>query len=544
VGALQQESQGVTPAANERELAERAVLLIGSVRGLTVAERNLLPRNGRKVAAQGDDLRQAIRAGLDPLGVDFIRLRSPETRRGRGAIYTPSAIVDAMIDWALSEGGDPPARIVDPGSGSGRFLIAAAAAFPDAALCAIEIDPLAALILRANAAAAGFAHRLTVHVGDYRTIDLPRLERRTLFIGNPPYVRHHQIDEDAKHWFATTAGRFGFKASKLAGLHIHFFMRTREIAQANDFGAFITSSEWLDVNYGSALRAMLADGLGGTALHILDPTTRPFGDAMTTAAIACFRVGCRPETFAIRAVRSLDELKPLAKGKTLSWSTVAKARRWSTLIAPAARKPAGVIELGELFRVHRGQVTGCNAVWIETADTPNLPARFLFPAITRARELFALNGQSLDDTHHLRRVVDLTANLDELTAAERRAVDKFLAWARKLEAHKGFIATHRRPWWCVGLRDPPPILCTYMARRPPVFIRNKARAHYLNIAHGLYPRQSMTDTQLAGVLRYLRETVNMAGGRTYAGGLVKYEPGEVERLHILPPDTIVFHVSA
>lgn len=97
---------------------------------------------------------------------------------------------------------------------------------------------------------------------------------------------------------------------------------------------------------------------------------------------------------------TLDALKPLAKGKSLAWSTVTKSKRWSTLIKPAKRKPSGVIELGELFRVHRGQVTGCNAVWIAGTEARRLPARFLFPAITRARELFALNGAALDHSHH------------------------------------------------------------------------------------------------------------------------------------------------
>jgi hypothetical protein len=531
------------PAADERALASIAIQIIGGRRALTAAEKKLAPKETPASDAELAALKAAIRAGRDPLGVEFQRLRSPETRRAHGAVYTPPAIVEAMVDWAKAETGGAPARIIDPGCGSGRFLMAAAAAFPQAALAAVEIDPLAALLLRANAAAAGFADRLTVHVGDYLTSRLPQIEGRTLFIGNPPYVRHHRIAYEAKTWFGETAARLGFRASKLAGLHVYFFLRTREIARAGDFGAFITSSEWMDVNYGSVLRALLADGLGGTALHILDPAAHPFDDTLTTGAIACFRVGNRPEKFTVRTVASLDELKPLAKGKSLAWSAVTKADRWSTLVKPAKRKPSGVIELGELFRVHRGQVTGCNAVWIVGAEASCLPARFLFPAITRARELFALDGAALVHSHHLRRVVDLPVELDTLAAAERGDVDLFLKWARSRDAHSGFVATHRRAWWSVRLREPPPIFCTYMARRAPVFIRNKAKARYLNIAHGLYPRQPMTDGQLTGVLGYLRETVGTAGGRTYAGGLVKYEPGEVERLHIPDPAILSIHTN-
>jgi hypothetical protein len=497
-------------------------------------------------SADGADLakmRETIRNGHDPLGVNFIRLRSPERRRAQGAVYTPRAIVEAMIEWAVGEPGPAPARVIDPGSGSGRFLLAAACAFPKARLIAAEIDPLAIAILRANAIVAGFDDRLTIHFGDYRTMDLPRIDGRTLFIGNPPYIRHHQIPDDAKEWFGETAKRLGFRASKLAGLHIHFFLRTREIARSGDFGAFITSSEWMDVNYGSVLRQMLADGLGGSALHVLNASLHPFEGTMTTGAIACFRVGNRPSTFNVRAVTSLDELKPLADGTSLEWNTVTKATRWSTLVLPGKLKPAGSVELGELFRVHRGQVTGCNAVWVAGPEAKDLPERFLFPAITKAREIFDANG-TLDQFDHLRRVIDLPLDLDELTASEHKEVDRFLKWARSRKADETYIARHRRAWWKVGLYKPAPIVCTYMARRPPAFVKNRAGARHLNIAHGLYPVQPLPDEELEAILTYLRQTVTTAEGRTYAGGLVKFEPKEIERLHIPHPENILNHILA
>jgi adenine-specific DNA-methyltransferase len=513
--------------ANERELVGIALQLIDQPKGKPRYKRG----TGPATAAELNELREAIRAGYDPLGANFIGLRAPDIRRPVGAVYTPPAIVEAMIEWAVTEPGEAPARVVDPGTGSGRFLHAAALAFPDAQLIGAEIDPVAIALLKATASVAGFADRLIIHAGDYRTLELSPIQGRTLFIGNPPYVRHHEISEAGKTWFGETALRLGFRASKLAGLHIHFFLRTREIARLGDFGAYITSSEWMDVNYGSVLRQLLANGLGGTSLHVLNPDANPFANALTTGAITCFRVGNRPKNFSVRTVTTLAELKPLSLGKSVSWVTAEKATRWSTLARPMKRKPAGFIELGELFRVHRGQVTGMNAVWIAGPEAKDIPARYLFPAVTRAREIFSQNG-TLETLDKLRSVIDLPIDLDELTADERRKVARFLRHAAQNGAHETYIAKNRRAWWAVGLREPPLILCTYMARRAPAFIRNIAGARYLNIAHGLYPRQAMTEIELASVLRYLRETVGVSSGRTYAGGLTKFEPGEVQRLHI------------
>ncbi|HEV7909895.1 MAG TPA: hypothetical protein VGP28_02155 [Methylocella sp.] len=94
------------PAANERELSAVAIQIIGSHRSLTAAEREIAPNETPAKADELNTLKDAIRAGHDPLGVEFQRLRSPQMRRVRGAVYTPPAIVEAMIDWAATEAGD------------------------------------------------------------------------------------------------------------------------------------------------------------------------------------------------------------------------------------------------------------------------------------------------------------------------------------------------------------------------------------------------------------------------------------------------------
>ncbi len=518
----------------EHELGGVAGALIGDYVWVSAADRRRVPRTRTIPPPELKAIRETIRAGGDPLGDAFCRIRSAETRRGHGAIYTPKPIVDAMVAWA-AETTKTPHRIVDPGSGSGRFLIAAAQAFPKAELLAVEVDPLAALMTRANAAVLGFAERLTVKLVDYRELTLPTINGPTLFIGNPPYVRHHDIDRKWKTWFGDAARSLGFTASGLAGLHVHFFLKTRQLVLPGDFGTFITAAEWLDVNYGSVLRRMLADGLGGTALHVIDPKALPFSGTFTTGAITCFRAGRRPDQLTIRTVDSLEKLAPLSQGSTIPWSELVSAPRWSPLLCrtpgPTICSRHGDIELGELFRVHRGQVTGCNAVWIAGAEAADLPANYLVPAVTKARELFAA-GDTLANATHLKKVIDLPVDLDEMTAAERARVDEFLMWARRMTAHRSFVATHRRAWWSVGLKQPAAILCTYMARRAPAFVLNRAGARHLNIAHGLYPREPLVERDLHAVLSYLRRHTSTAGGRVYAGGLVKFEPRELERLRL------------
>lgn len=476
-------------------------------------------------------LRELVRGGFDPLGEAFCTLRSPEERRKAGATYTPAPIVRCMVEWAVNR--KNPERVVDPGAGSGRFLMQAATAFPHASLIGIETDPLAALIARANLATAGVADRTRIVVADYRQFHEP-VSATTLYIGNPPYVRHHEISPKWKDWLYEEAAHLGHKASKLAGLHVHFILATARHSRPGDFGAFITAAEWLDVNYGSLVRSLVLGELGGQSITVIEPTAQPFPDAATTAAITTFEIASKPTSVFFRRVDSLAGLGSLNKGRKIHRDRLSAHSRWSGLTRAGERPPEGYVELGELCRVHRGQVTGANQVWIAGDHSAMLPPSVLFRTITRAKEVFDADG-FLGDASKLRCVIDLPIELDVFDVSERREIDRFLKIAKERGASNGYIASHRRAWWSVGLHAPAPIISTYMARRPPAFVVNQAGARHINIAHGLYPREPMSAAAKVALVNFLQVNISQREGRTYAGGLTKFEPREMERLIVPSP---------
>jgi hypothetical protein len=519
---------------NEHDLAAAAIALGAADTGLLSSQEAALVDNAKKSTISKYHiarLQELIRSGHDPLGEAFCLLRSSENRREKGATYTPDSIIKNMMDWAKES--CRPDRIVDPGTGSGRFLMKAGELFPESSLIGIDIDPLAALMAKANLAVKGFSNRCRIILGDYRDFH-ERIDGRTLFVGNPPYVRHHRIDTRWKDWLSKEAGKLGFSASKLAGLHVHFFLATICHAQPGDFGAFITASEWLDVNYGSLVRSLFLNHLGGQGITVIDPAAQPFPDAATTAAIATFEIGAKPDSISFHRIGNLKNFGDLNKGRKIHRERLEMESRWSHLLNATEKPPDGFVELGELCRVHRGQVTGANDVWIAGEHSSDLPESVLYRTVTRAREVLDADGV-LKDSNRLRFVIDIPVDLDVLQTADRRMIDRFLKIARTMGANKGYVASHRKAWWAVGLRAAAPIISTYMARRAPAFALNKADARHINIAHGLYPRDSMSRLAKETLVKYLQSNVSQHSGRTYAGGLTKFEPREMERLIVPGP---------
>lgn len=472
-----------------------------------------------------EKLRYAIGLGDDPLGEEFCTLRSPEERRPAGAFYTSQRIVRAMLAWILQS---EPTRMVDTGSGSGRFTVEARRMGFAGELIAVDADPVATLMTRAHLAATGVTEAQVVHA-DFLRLRLPQHAGRTAFVGNPPYVRHHDLFPEAKRWAKEAGRRLGVRVSGLAGLHALFVLAAAGMSRAGDIGSFITAAEWLDVGYGSALRSLFAGPLGVRRLDLVDPRAVAFDDAMTTAAIASWEVG-HAGSVAIRAVRTPEDLGILAGGRVVSRKRLAAESRWNALTQSAPVRN-GLVPLATYARVHRGVATGDNAFFVIPRDEAVALSLepYVRPCLVRAAQILSAGGIVRgSDTAYV--LLDVQND-----AAADAALRRYLAEGERRGVPKRYLCAHRNPWWRVGGAPPPPIVATYMARQPPVFAANPDGCQIVNVFHGIHFREPAGKAQARALVDWLNEhRDDIAGGRTYHGGLRKFEPRELEAV-LVPP---------
>jgi adenine-specific DNA-methyltransferase len=380
---------------------------------------------------------------------------------------------------------------------------------------------------------------------DYTTIALPAIDGRTAFVGNPPYVRHHRINADAKKWLLRSAAELGVaRVSTRAGLHAYFFFATARHGRPGDIGCFLTSSEWLDVDYGQSVRHLLLNGLGATSIHIIHPEVETFHGVRSTGLITCFQLGALPDKIGVRQVTSLADLTTLAGGDRLNRSQFRSDSRWTQLVRPHADTvPRGFqrVPLRSIFRVRRGVATGANGYFVmrraEAKDRGLEP--WCIPVITHAAEILEAEGRIRDGSN--RKLL-----LSPDSNVRRRDFPLLNSYVAQGEHPKRglsrikdrYLCQQRNPWWQVERPDPAPVLATYMARRPPAFALNPDNLALLNIGHYLYPHRSDIDLE-AIVWELNRQRSRFVGqGRTYHGGLEKFEPREMGSLEIDLPNKL------
>ena len=518
--------------SSNNEILQACASLVDS-RLLIVEEKRLLAGVEPLGSGEATAIREEVAAGRDVLGEAYMRVNAPDVRRAHGETYTPSGIVDSMIDIARDV--RSPDRVVDVGCGSGRFAIACARAFPDARIVAVDASPIATLMCKATVCALGLESRVEMVLGDFTTVDLPGGDARsTLWIGNPPYVRHHDIPAKGKRWLARESAKLGIKASGLSGLHAYFVLSIAARAKRDDFGVLVTSAEWLDVKYGCLVRRLLTERLGLFDLRLHDKGKRAFQDADTTSAVFAFDVALADDRERAVVLSAEGECGAV---RYLNVSELESSNKWSVLLTdkPKAAVPHGYVRLGDFARVHRGIVTGANKFWVRKPGAGDVE-KFTIPVVSHAREL--MTGALSVEPEGLSRLVVLPQDLDDLPDGDAESVRSFIEEGEALGVDRGYVARSRKRWWSIPVGEPATILMTYMARRPPVFVANPEKVRALNVVHGIYPFVELSDRAVANLVDYLNSSVSQEDGRTYCGGLTKFEPREVESLWVPSPEML------
>lgn len=237
------------------------------------------------------------------IGSIFERLISPQERHKYGQYYTKPQVVDLINSFCIRNADD---KVMDPACGGGTFLVRAyarkremdpsrkhAALLGD--LFGVDISHFAAHLTTVNLATrdliddenyplvsrsdffdimpdkpflfvphhARGSKIMVKGMGkiQHKEVDVPELDA---VIGNPPYVRQEDLkkssgrtpEKGTKEYYAQVAGRVWSDAnlSGRSDLHCYFWLHGTSFLKKDGYFGFLTSSQWLDVEYGFRLQ--------------------------------------------------------------------------------------------------------------------------------------------------------------------------------------------------------------------------------------------------------------------------------------------------
>ena len=458
-----------------------------------------------------------------------MNIHIPLSQKHSGAYYTPDAIAEALVAWAVRSDAE---RMLDPSCGDGRFI----AAHPNSV--GIEQSAVAAR------EAIGRAPWALVHEGDFFQWAEATLERFECAAGNPPFIRYQTFKGDMRARAIRLCEQHGAKFSGLSSSWAPFLVATASLLKPGGRMAFVVPAEIGHAPYSAPLIEYLVANFA--RVQVVAVRDKLFPD-LSEDCWLLYTEGFGGQTdhiaFTVQDRFAWSTRPPRATERVPIdvWRTTWN-RRLRPLVLPrrarelyqVAADHAGSRRFNAFASVGIGYVSGDNGFFHlrpSEAERWKIPARFLHPSVRNSRALPA---------HHITaKTVQTWRSADEpaLLLRLKRGQPVPADVRRYLESDAGHVAReaykcrNREPWYAIPDVQVPDFVMTYMSGRAVSLVRNDAGVTCTNAVHSVRIR----DAELAAKLlptwsTPLTQLSCEIEGHALGGGMLKLEPREAGRI--------------
>ncbi|HWY18594.1 MAG TPA: hypothetical protein VNY27_07775 [Solirubrobacteraceae bacterium] len=455
-------------------------------------------------------------------------------------MFTPTPVVDHMLDLAAAAMDREPVRIIDPGAGVGAFTLAAAKRWPRARVFAVDVNVVTLGLL-----AARIAFEIDVESEDAEVLSRVRLELDdylhdlgdrfaqaqgpVLVLGNPPYTRIQELPIDYRLRATALCGEIVDNGH--ANLAVLFQAATLNHMRAEDASCMVLPGSVSFTRAGLGLRRALWRSERPVTIQRTPATTRPFSGRSVQAAIL-FAGPVETQRAPIQFARVRFEAEePEVLEKWEDSRDGVEPANWFSRKESEAHSAS--FALSEIAAVRRGVATGASTMFFLTdAEAESLPRDVIVPATPTLRrfsasEMDAAAHATWGDTHTKRWLLAIPR--DYLLDGPLHAyVQQFEA-----EVSKRFLVAQRKPWYSITSLPQPDILIAPLSKNDFKIVINTVGAVPSNNLFGITMRNGAAPETLADWLRSKPgQRALLRVSRRYHGGSHKLEPGDLKRVRI------------
>ncbi len=457
-------------------------------------------------------------------------------RKRLGMFYTPDPLAQILVEWALLDNlGD----VLDPSFGGCSFLRAAheqmgRLGVEDAGrlVHGIDVDELGGRRAARSLEALGVPRENFLYSDFFRVEPDPRY---AAVVGNPPYIRHHDVDSDTSENVGRAMGHAGLDLSGRASLWAPFVVHSVRFLKEEGRLALVLPGAVLQAEYAEAVMSYVSESFAQVSLFRLGE--RVFADAQEESVVMLASGhGTGPAAPCVQEVGGVAQLRSLLSrpGRRAASPTDELSRRLTSL--PSATRSAwvdatsrsDVTQLGNVAKVRIGVVTGANDFFVRAQDDALVQVARSVPIISRSAWLDAPiwtgdDQQAKADEGKACRLLTLKGGDEARLPAVRSAID--LGEDEKLD-ERSHMERRPEPWWALADFAKPDAFLRYMGSESSRIVLNDWVSTCTNAVHRIFweGEPSIPEAVVLSSWTSLFALGVELHGRHYGGGVLKIEP--------------------
>ena len=462
-----------------------------------------------------------------------------EILRDKGQFWTPSWVADAMVEY-VSKDTD---LVFDPATGRGAFYEALIKLNkPDISFYGTDIDN--------EVLSDKIYNHDNCYIEERDFIKNPPSRKFKAIVANPPYIRHHRIDEETKYLLKQLSSSItGGAIDGRAGYHIYFFIQALNHLEKDGKLAFIMPADTCEGKFAQNLWKWISEKFCIESVITFDEGATPFPNVDTNAIVFLIK-NSKPaktlywvkanEAYSTDLFNFISSDFKLQKFETIDVINRQLKEGITTGFSRPEHPDDGrdKFHLNDFANVMRGIATGSNEFFFLTAQQVNklnIPQEFLKRAVGRTKDatesiLTLKDVEQLEKSNRPTFLLSINGN-DKLP----KAIKNYLKVGEEMGLPNRSLIQQRKPWYKMERRVVPPLLFAYLGRRNTRFIKNEAGVLPLTGFLCVYPIYNDKEfiEKLWKALNHPDTLENLKlVGKSYGSGAIKVEPGNLNKLPI------------
>ena len=452
-----------------------------------------------------------------------------------GQFFTDPLIARLMVRWAIKNHAK---NFLDPAVGPGIFSQMVNELSSKIKKTVVEYEPSMIAKFKENN-----KYSVNLVCSDYLEFDSEK--KFDAIVCNPPYNKFQAIP-NRDLYRELFSKKYGVYLSGYTNQCIYFLVKS--INELSDGGrcCYIVPYEFLNTGYGVIVKQYLLCKRILRGILKFDSTTNLFSDAITTSCIlfienkkfdGCFFINSSSisdlENF------DFDEFSVKHSNFFRKYENLDCSEKWIKYFEYKKQniKSRNLIPLSLIGTVKRGIATGSNTFFSLNQTKIKefkLSSVTCVPCVSKSPDIKTL----IFDKNEFEKLYSMDKKVFLFNGEDASTDDdlSYIKYGEKIEVNKGFLTSHRTPWYALENKPPAPIWVSVFNRGNIKVVRNEAGVKNLTTFHGLYTN-GLSEQEINILFCYLlTPTANRIlkqNKREYGDGLDKFEPNDLNNSKII-----------